>query len=230
MRTKGLIIVGVIVAVLIIANLILPGLVSSYATQSLKESTQSESVTVQVDKAPVVMMLAGKFDQVTVDTVNSKIDKIVLSSMHAVLTDVQVNMKALVTENKFVVQSVGDLTVTGAVSQAELARFLDSNVKGSQHAEVTITPEKVILSTHLAIGSFVQVVITLEGQVVSDGQHLKFVTQRFLVNNTSVGNIGGTMLTEIPLLDLNKLPFAATIQNIILENGQIVITAGNQTE
>ena len=229
MRTKGLLVVGIIVAVLIIANLILPDLVSSYAMQSLKKSTQSDAVTVQVDKTPAIMMLTGKFDQITVDTVNSKIDKITLSSMHAVLTDVQLDLNSLVTEKKFVLQSVRDLTVTGTISQIELARYLDTNVKGSEHAEVAITPDKVTLSTHLAIGSFVQVMITLEGQIVSDGQKLKFVTQRFLVNNTSVGNMGGTMLTEIPLLDLKKLPFGTTIQKIDLQNGQIVIVAGNQT-
>lgn len=227
MRGKGLLLLVVIVGVLIGADLILPDMISSYAVQSLKESTHSDSVTVQVKKAPAVMMLTGKFDQVTVDAVNAKVDKIALSSMHAELSDVQVDMKSLLTEKKFAIQSVRDLTVTGAVSQAELARFLDANVKGSHNAEVVITPEKVTVSTHLAVGTLLQVVITLEGQVVSDGKELKFVTQRFLLNNTPVGNIGGSMLTEIPLLDLKKLPFGTTIQNILLQTGQIVIVAGN---
>ena len=229
MRVKGMLLLGVIVGVLIIGDLILPDLVSSYAMQSLKELTNSQSVTVQAKKTPAIMMLAGKFDQVTVDAVNAKVDKITLSSMHAELNHAQVDMTALLTERQFAVQSVDDLTMTGTVSQAELARFLDANVKGSHNAEVVITPDKMTMSTHLAVGSLIQVVITLEGKVVSDGQTLKFVTQRFLLNNTPVGNIGGAMLTEIPLLDLKKLPFGTTIQDIQLQDGQIMIVAGKHS-
>lgn len=227
MRVKGMLLIGVICVALILADWVLPGMVSSYAEQSLKASTNSEAVTVQVNKTPTLMMMTGTFDQITIDATNAKIDKITLSNMHSVLTDVQVDMKTLLTEKKFAIQSVRDLTVTGVVSQAELARYLDANVKGSHHAEVSITPDKVTVSTHLALGSVIQVMITLEGKIVSDGQKLKFVTQRFLLNNTPVGNIGGTMLTEIPLLDLKKLPFGTTIQDIMLQDGQIVIVAGN---
>jgi hypothetical protein len=229
MRVKGLLLLGVIVGVLIIGDLILPDLVSSYAMQSLKELTNSQSVTVQAKKTPAIMMITGKFDQVTVDAVNAKVDRMTLSSMHAELNNAQVDMKALLTERRFAVQSVDNLTMTGTVSQAELAHFLDANVKGSHNAEVAITPDKMTVSTHLAVGSLIQVVITLEGKVVSDGQTLKFVTQRFLLNNTPVGNIGGTMLTEIPLLDLKKLPFGTTIQDIQLQNEQILIVAGKHS-
>lgn len=230
MRRKGILLIGILLGVFIIADGFLPGLVSRYAVQSLKELTNSDNVTVEVHKTPAVLMLTGQFDQVTVDAEQAKIDKITLSSMQAVLKDVQLDMNALLTQKKFVLKSVRDLTVTGTVPQAELARFLDANVKGSHNAEVLITPDKVTVSTNLSLGAIAKVVVTLEGKIVSDGQKLKFVTDRFLLNHVLVGNIGGTMLTEIPLLDLKKLPFGTTIQDIVLENGQIVIIAGNHAQ
>lgn len=216
------------VAILVIlAQFALPAWVSGYAAQSLKELTASETVTVKAEKQPALLMMTGEFDQVTVQAVNAKLDRLTFRTLDASLTQPKLDMNSLLTQHKFVLQSVQKLEVTGVVDAAELARFLDNNVKGSKNAVVTITPDKVTVSTNLALGPIPTLTITLEGKIVSDGQKLKFVTEHFLLNHSPVGNLGGALLTEIPLFDLKKLPFGTTIQQVVQKDGQIEIQAGN---
>lgn len=227
--TRRFVIGLAIIAILLIASqILLPKAVSDIVAQGMVSLTGSENVKVDVEKSPALLMLGGKFDKITLAAQNAKTDKLTFSELQAVLQDVQLDMNMLISRRQVAIQSVGEVELKAAFSQEELARFLNQAVKGVRNAVVTITPERVQASSNFAIGGFAHVAVTLEGKIVGDGQKIKFVTERFLLNNNHVGNIGGAVLTEIPLVDLSKLPFNVHTRDIVLEQGRVVIYTDNR--
>lgn len=227
--TRRLVIgLGIIAVLLIASQVLLPMAVSDIVAQGMVSLTGSQNVRVNVEKNPALLMLGGKFDRITLAAQNAKTDKLTFSELHAVLQDVQIDMNTLISRRLVAVRSVGDVELSVVFQQEELARILNQSVKGIKNATVAITPDKVQASSNFAIGGFAQVAVTLEGKIVGEGQKIKFVTERFLLNNSHVGNIGGAVLTEIELADLSKLPFNVHTRNIVLEQGRVVIYTDNR--
>lgn len=222
----GLVLVLMLVAA---SELLLPTVMSNAVNQGLMSLTGSDNVVAKLSKRPAVLMLGGKFDSIQITAEHAKIDKFIFSEMSIALTNAQLDMGKLIGSRVVDLQSVDDVDIVAVVSQDELARYLNQTVKGVKNAAVVITPDKVKASSTLAIGGIVNVAISLEGRIVSDGQIVKFVTDRFLVNNMSTGNIGGSLLTEIPLVDVNKLPFHVNVRNIVMENGKVSLFLDNRS-
>lgn len=225
---KWLIIAAVILVIVVAAEVMLSQIVSNAVTEGMNRLIPSEKVSAQVTKRPALAMLGGSFDQVAIDTVNTRIDKITFGEMHTVLKEVQLDRARLFTRREIVIENVQDITLSAVLTQEEIARYINQNVKGIKNAQVTITPGKVQAGSQLSLGGIASLAVTLDGKVVSDGQRIKFVTDRFLINNSAVGNIGGAMLTEIPLVELKNLPFGVTVKNIVMENGRVTIAADNK--
>lgn len=219
-----------IVMVIAAIQMILPKVVSEAVAQGLRELTGSKQVTAKVDKSPAILMLGGKFDKITADASDVKTDKITFRTMHISLTGVDVDIQSLLTSRKLVLQQLNDVAITATLSQEELATFLNNSVKGVKNAVVNITSGKVEVNSALTLGGFARVDVKLEGRIAGDreNQRITFVTDRFLLNNTPVGNIGGSLLTEVPLVDLKKLPFGVNVRDIVMEDGQVIIYADNR--
>lgn len=229
MQKRLIIILAAAIIVLAAASeALLPAVVSDVVAQGMVNLTGSDHVAVTVVKHPAVLMLGGQFDRITMQATNAKIDKITFSDMRADLTNVQLDMAALISRRIVALKTVQDVDLSVTVTQEELANYLNKAVKGVKNATVEITPEHIRASSNFAIGGFANVAVTLEGKIVGDGQKIKFVTERFLLNNMLVGNIGGSVLTEIPLVDLKKLPFNVGVREIVTEQGKVVIYTDNR--
>jgi hypothetical protein len=228
--SKRLIFVIVFVLALVAASeLFLPMVVSNAVNQGMMSLTGSDRVNAKLTQRPAVLMLAGKFDTIQIKAENAKIDKFIFSEMNIALSKAQLDMGRLFSNRAVALQSVENVDIIATVTQDELARYLNQTVKGVKNAVVVIAPDKIKASTTFAIGSFANVAVSLEGRIVNDGQKVKFVTDRFLINNMLTGNIGGALLTEIPLVDVNKLPFHVTIRDIIMENGKVTLYLDNHS-
>ncbi len=229
--SKRLIVVVAVLLVLIVAasEALLPTVLSEFVAQSMRGLINADHVYVRLEKHPAVVMLGGQFDAIIVTATNVKIDKIMFSEMLVSLKEVQLDTSALLTRRQMALQSVGDIDLMATVTQDELARFLNQSVKGVKNAVVSITPEKAQVTSQFALGGFANVAITLDGKVVSDGQKIKFITERFLLNNILVGNIGGALLGEIVLADLKNLPFSVSIRQVVMENGKVTVYTDNRS-
>jgi hypothetical protein len=227
-RRLALVILAVAVLSAAAAELLLPEVVSKTVAQGMSNLLGSSETMVKVEKRPAILMLGGEFDSIHLSATNANVDKISFSEMQADLKNVQLDMSELLNHKAVRLKSVGEINLTAAVTQEELARFLNQNVKGIKNAKVTIDNGKVQVSSAFALGPIATIAITLEGKIVEDGQKIKFATERFLLNNTVVGNIGGVALTEIPLLDLKKLPFGVTVRDVVMEKGKVVVYADNR--
>ncbi len=209
------------------SELLLPMVISNIVTQGMMNLTGSDAATAKLTKRPALLMLGGKFDAIHIEADHAKIDKFVFSKMDIALTNVQLNMSKLYNDRVVELRSVEDADITGVVTQEELAAYLNQTVKGVKNATVVIAADKIKASSTFALGGFANVAVSLEGRIVSDGQKIKFVTERFLINNMSTGNIGGALLTEIPLVDVNKLPFHVNVHAIVPEDGKVTLYLSN---
>ncbi len=223
------IIVIAIVALIAAGELFMPWLVGSLIARGMSGATGSDRVTAQVAKRPALLMFDGRFDSVRIHAYDSKVDKIVFAELDATLKDVAIDMPVLITQRKVAVKGVRDIDLTAVITQEELSRFLNQSVKGVKNAKVVIESGKVNVTAGFLLGQIASIAITLEGKVVGDGHRIKFVTDRFLLNNTAVGNIGGSVLTEIPLVDLRKLPFGVKAKSVVMDAGRITIVADNRS-
>lgn len=219
-----------LVMVLAAVEVILPKVVSDAVAQGLREITGSNQVTARVAKTPAVLMLDGSFDKVTADASEVKTEKITFRNMHINLTDVKLNVESLLFSRKLVLEQVKNIELTAVIGQEELAAYLNNSVKGLKNAVVTITPDKVQVNSALTLGGIARVDIKLEGRIVSDHENrrINFVTERFWLNNSPVGNIGGSLFTEVPLVDMKKMPFNVNVRDVVMEQNQIIIYTDNK--
>lgn len=230
LRRLLFILVGVSLLGVLAAQVLLPQIASNAVAQGMAELTGSGQVQADVVKQPAISMLAGSFDQITVDAANAKLDKITFQHLRAVLRDVQLNRERLYFGRAVVLERVREVELTAVITQDEVARYLNSNVKGIKNATVTIDKGKMQATSSFSLGGFATVSVALEGRIISDGQRIKFVNERFLLNNSPVGSIGGAVLTEIELLDLKKLPFGVTVRDIVLEQGKLTLYTDNKAK
>ncbi|WP_371372049.1 DUF2993 domain-containing protein [Sporomusa aerivorans] len=211
-------------------EILLPKLVSDAVAQGLRDQTGSAKVTAKVDKSPAIFMLGGQFDRVLADASDVKTDKVTFRNMHIALGGVAVNMQSLLFGRKLELKNVDDVEVTATLAQEEIANYLNSSVKGVKNAVVTISSGKVEVVSALTFGSIARVDVKLEGRVIGDRENrrIKFVADRFWINNSPVGSIGGALLTEVPLVDLKKMPFGVNVRDVVMEQGQVIIYTDNR--
>lgn len=228
MRKRLLVIVLVmIMATAFSIEVLLPQVASNAVAQGMADLTGSQQVKARVTKSPAMAMLSGSFDSVDVEIREAKLDKLIFSQLQVHLTAVQLHRENLFLRRTITLEQVGEAALTAVISQEEVARYLNQNVKGVKNAVVTIGAGKMQAVSSFSLGGFATVAVKLEGRIVSDGRKLSFVADRFGLNNAG-GNLGGAMLTEIPLVDLQKLPFGVTVREVILDQGKVTLLADNK--
>lgn len=220
---------AVVLAVVVLASeVILPRVVGQLVAQGMKGLVASDQVTAQVDKSPATAMLTGSFDTVDIVAANAKLDRITFNQLQLRLQDVQLDQQQLLVHRDVRIQRVKDIDLSVTLTQDELARYLNQTVKGIRNAQVNITPGQMKVMSSFALGGFANVEITLEGKIVGAGSQIKFVTDRLLINNNLIGSIGGNLLTNIPLVDLSKMPFGVSVRDIVMTDGKVIINADNR--
>ncbi|MDU4959281.1 MAG: DUF2993 domain-containing protein [Sporomusaceae bacterium] len=207
--------------------LFLPQLVSQAVAQGMQKVLHSSQVTASVEKSPSFLLLSGQFDTVRLTAKDAKPDKLLFSDMRADLSGVRLDMGQLLSARRVVLQEVKTATLTASIDQEELGRYLNQSVKGVKNAAVTVKEGKVQVAGTFGLGQIAQMTVTLEGRVVTDGQKIKLVTEKILLNNSQVGSLGGSLLSDIPLVDVKALPFGVKVREIAADQGRLTIIADN---
>ena len=206
----------------------LPQIVSQAVAQGMRGVLHSQQVTAKVEKSPSFLLLDGQFDRIHLAAKDAKPDKLLFSEMQAELGGVKIDMPVLISSGRVVLTAVEAASLTASVTQEELGRYLNQTVKGVKDAKVTVQGGRVQVAGTLGIGKIAQMTVTLDGRVVIDGQKLKLVTEKILLNNSQVGSIGGSLLADIQLVDVKSLPFGVSLRNVIADQGKITVFADNQ--
>lgn len=208
----------------------LPAVVSQAVSQGMKGILNSEQVTAQVTKKPAFLMLKGQFDSVQIQARNAQVDKVAFDEIQASLEGLDLDVSELLKRRAVVIRSLDKAGITAALSEVELARHLNQAVKGVRGATVKVHKDKVEVAGSFSLGSLARMTVALEGKVVSDGEKVKFVTDKFLLNNARLGNIGGSVLTEIPIMNSKAFPFGVTVRKVVMEEGRVLVYADNEVK
>jgi hypothetical protein len=229
---KRLIFLLIITITLIVgAEMFLPQTLAKFVTQGLSSNVNSRELSAKLAMRPAIFMLAGRFEHIAMDAVDAKIDKVLVHEIHVSMENVELDMGKLFTERKVAVKKAGDITLVAKITQEDLAKYLNTSVKGIHNATVVITPEKTIVGSQWTIGGLTKIDVRLEGKIVSEREKIKFIPERFLINSSSLNTsslFGGTLMSEIAVLDSSKLPFGVIVRNIVMQDGQVVINADNK--
>ncbi len=228
LKRLSVIFLALIVSVIVAAEFLLPQVAQNAVAQGMAEIIGTSEIQVAVVNRPAVGMLAGTFDHITIESTNAKLDKIIFNSLQADLRNIQLDRQKLYLNRSIKIEQIGEVNIQAVLTQDEVARYLNQNVKGIKNTAVIIDKGRMQAQSSFILGGIASVMIGLDGRVVNDGQKIKFVTERFLLNNSPVGNIGGIGLAEISLLDIKKLPFGVTVRDIIMEQGKLTLKADNK--
>mgnify|MGYP000966303782 CR=1 FL=1 len=218
----------IVAAALVLTELVLPKVVGQMVAHGMKNIVASDRIVAQVSKHPSLAMLGGSFDTVDIAAYNAKLDKLTFKVLQLELTDVQLDRQRLLAHRDVSIQHVGGIDFSATLTEEELARYLNQSVKGIRNAQVEITPGQAKVTSSFSLGGIANVDITLDGKIVGEGQLIKFVTERLLINNNLIGSIGGNLLTNIPLVDLSKAPFGVSVRDIVMTDGLVIINADNR--
>jgi len=205
------------------AQFVLPWLISGFVARSVGDQIRAEQIIAKVTKTPAFLMLGGKFDEVAISAVKAQTDRLVFQEMNVAISAASIDMPALLLDRRFVMESAGKIELSGVITQEELSRYLNANAKNVKNAVVTVRDGRVAIDAQLVILGPVAVKVTLDGRIVGDDRQIRFVTEHFSLNDGLAGNISGALLTEIPLADLRKLPFAVGVREIVMEQGRIIV-------
>lgn len=228
-KRLSILFLALIASLIVATEFLLPQVAQNAVAQGMAEITGTGEVQATVSNRPSIGMLAGSFDHIKVESTNAKIDKIVFSSLKADFRKIQLDRQQLYLNRSVKIEQIGEVNVEAVLTQDEVARYLNQNVKGVKNTTVTLDKGKMQAQSSFVLGGIASVSIGLEGRVLNDGQRIKFVTDKLLLNNSPVGNVGGIGLAEISLLDLKKLPFGVTVRDIILEQGKLTLYADNKS-
>lgn len=218
---------GIVIILLLFSQFLVPAAISDVATGAIKTLANAEKVEVEVKKFPAVLMLGGQFDEINVKAAGVLTDRIVFDAIDLYVKQADLDMATLVRTRTLAMHSVGDIVVKGVLSEAQLASTINKTVKGAKNAEVKISPDKVKVKSTISIGGMINAAIALEGKFIVSNDKIVFTTEHFNIDNGILGKFGGSIFTDLVLVDLKQLPFDVTVKDIVLEEGRAVIYANN---
>jgi len=218
--------IGAVLTVMFVfalSELVLPYVVAKRIETGLAKAYGTYDIHVTVKAWPALMMLGGSFSTITIDGHNIRTDKLTISEFSTVFKDTNIDLRRLISERIVVFQQVGSFDGAIVLQEQEITQFVSQAIKGFKNVHVTLLPEKMKVSGEWAIGP-ASVSLVMDGKLRGDNTQLKFAAdQVFLNNSVVVGNFRGSTMTEFMLFDTKKLPVAATIRDVLMEEGRVVI-------
>lgn len=218
---------GIIILLLLFSQFLVPAAISDVAAGAIKTLARAEKVEVEVKKFPAVLMLGGQFDEINIKAAGVQTERIVFDAIDLYVKQANLDMMALVRTRTLTMQAAGDIAIKGILSEAQLASTINKTVKGAKNAEVKISPDKVKVKSTISLGGIINAAIALEGKFIVVNDKIVFTTEHFNIDNGIIGKLGGSIFTDLVLVDLKQLPFDVVVKDIVLEEGRAVVYANN---
>lgn len=221
--------IGLILVVVIAlagATYILPTYISNQISGRIERSLQTDSVSANIETSPSFMMLFGQVDNIDIEAINIKLDKVNLNELSLKGENIEISVQDLLLARRLVINSADNLTITGLIDENNLAQLLAKEVDKISDIAVKITPDNVEATGKISfLGQ--EATINVKGIIVVEGKNLLFRITDANTENRLFGKIGISFTKDIFLVSTDKLPLeGAKFTRVEQQNGQVLIEAG----
>lgn len=207
----------------VLSELLLPYYIGKQMEAGLRKAFNTEDIKATVQASPALAMLGGNFSTITVNGTDIHTDKLVINQLSAVFTNTSIDMNRLMTKRSLAFRNIGGFEGTIVLREEAINQFMAQRVKGIKNVRVALVPENMKVTGDLVLGPAV-IAVSMEGKLRGEETQLKYKAEQLLVSKTAVGvNLAGSGFTDFVLFDMHKLPVAATVRDVIIEQGQVVI-------
>ena len=222
---KKISVIGFLAALLLFSEIITPLIASAWLDSALSKVMPARQHSVSARSFPGFSLWLGRFDGVKAVSDDARIDGLKIQEARVTLGDARINMGTLVRSNRIVVEEIRDLEIVMKINEKDLAEYLGAKIKEVKNPSVKILADKIQIRSDVDLG-ILKLSVGVDGRIVGDAQSIRFRSDRLEVKNTGGINFNA-LFGEIPLLDLTKLPFKASVRKIVMEPGLITIYADN---
>ena len=223
--SKKTVAIGLVGALVIFSEIITPLLASYWLDSSLVKVMPAREHSVSARSFPGVLLWQGQFDNVQAASADARLDGLKLQEVGIKIGDARLDMSDLMNNKRVTVRHVRDLNVMIKVNEKDLAEYLAAKVKEVKNPMVKILADKIQIRSDVDLG-ILKLSVGVDGKVIGDAQSIRFRSDRLEVKNTGGINFG-SLLAEIPLVDLTRLPFKVAVRKVVMEPGFLVIYADN---
>ena len=223
--SKKTVAIGLVGALVIFSEIITPLLASYWLDSSLVKVMPAREHSVSARSFPGVSLWQGQFDNVQAASADARLDGLKLQEVGIKIGDARLDMSDLMNNKRVTVRHVRDLNVMIKVNEKDLAEYLAAKVKEVKNPTVKILTDKIQIRSDVDLG-ILKLSVGVDGKVIGDAQSIRFRSDRLEVKNTGGINFG-SLLAEIPLVDLTRLPFKVAVRKVVMEPGFLVIYADN---
>ena len=222
---KILMIVGLLCLLLIgLAEALLPKLGSEALVRELQQALKTDAVTVSARTFPACRLLIGHIGDIDIEAEHGMLGNLPTEKLSLHGECVQMPQDVLLNSN-FAITDADVLTLTGIVTEGNLADFLNHDIKEIDDAKVKITKEKVMAdATTKIMGRKADVHI--EGVFFIEENKICLRLTNVQVKKIFFGrDLTANFFDRIDLYDFNRLNMPVELDEAIHEEGQVVLKA-----
>ena len=222
---KILMIVGLLILLLAgLSEAVLPKLGAKALEQELQQALKTETITVNARTFPACRLLFGHIGDIDIEAEHAMLGNLPTEKLSLHGECVQMPHDVLL-NNNFAITDADVLTLTGVVTEGNLADFLNRDIKEIDDAKVKITKEKVLAdATAKIMGQKADVHI--EGVFFIEDNKICLRLTQAKVKKVFFGrDLTANFFERIDLYDFDRLNMPVELDEATHEDGQVVLKA-----
>lgn len=207
----------------------LPKIASGALDMALRNVLKTETVNVSARAFPACMMLFGRVGTIDAEAENGMLGNLRAAKLTLHGEGVQMPSDVLMNHN-FAVTGADVLTLTGIVTEDDLADFLNRDIKEIQDAKVKITKEKVLAdATAKIMGRSADVHI--EGVFFIEDNKICLRLTNVTVKKVFLGrDLTANFFDRIDIYDFNRLNMPVELDEAVHGDGEVLLKASRHPD
>ena len=214
----------ILIILIVFSQVVLPPIAVRTMESRLASASQAKSVQVHLQTTPAILLLLGQLDQMDITAEQAMLGQVRVDSLH--LTGQNVNFPPdVLVHGQWAVKSADQMNLSAVVTADDLLDLLQRKVDKLQDADVTITPQLITVDGKVKIAGRMAD-IHMEGRVLEEDGNIYFRMTKLDLKNSLLGKaVLGNFFGDILLVNLTKLALPVELDDVVQQDGQVLITA-----